>query len=134
MKPGNVSGVAIASSLLSAATASQPYVISPYTIDAGGGTLNGATYSVSGTIGQPDAGVLAGPTYTVSGGFWMHVGPTGCNPADLADVFGVLDLMDINTFVSAFISQDLLADLTGDGVLDLSDITKFVGAFSAGCP
>ena len=31
---------------------------------------SGGAYSVSGTIGQPDAGQLAGGGYTLSGGFW----------------------------------------------------------------
>ena len=39
-----------------------------FTIDGGGGT--GGVYSVSGTIGQPDAGTFAGGTYKVEGGVW----------------------------------------------------------------
>ncbi len=40
-------------------------------IDAGGGTSTGGVYSVSGTIGQPDAsGAVAGGNYSLSGGFW----------------------------------------------------------------
>ncbi|MBZ0171089.1 MAG: hypothetical protein K8E66_01790, partial [Phycisphaerales bacterium] len=57
----------------------------------------------------------------------------GC-PADLAEPFGVLDLADINTFVVGFTTQDLIADLTGDGVFDLADINAFVTSFLAGCP
>ena len=42
-----------------------------FTIDGGGGTSTGGVYSVSGTIGQPDAG---GPhtngVYSLTGGFW----------------------------------------------------------------
>ena len=30
------------------------------TIDGGGGTSTGGVYSVSGTIGQPDAGAMSG--------------------------------------------------------------------------
>ena len=41
------------------------------TIDGGGGTSTGGVYSLSGTIGQPDAGTLTGGgTYTLNGGFW----------------------------------------------------------------
>ena len=36
----------------------------------GGGTSTGGVYSVSGTIGQPDAGLLTGGSYTLAGGFW----------------------------------------------------------------
>ncbi len=40
-------------------------------IDGGGATFaTGGTYTLGGTIGQPDAGVLNGGTYTLVGGFW----------------------------------------------------------------
>ena len=58
----------------------------------------------------------------------------GCNAADLAEPFGVLDLQDINAFVAAFTSQDPAGDLNDDGIFDLNDITDFVNAFTGGCP
>ena len=51
-------------------TAAQNYSIDWFTIDGGGGTSTGGVYSVSGTIGQPDAGHLSGGNFTVDGGFW----------------------------------------------------------------
>ena len=41
-----------------------------FSIDGGGSTSTGGVYSVSGTIGQPDAGTMSGGSYTLSGGFW----------------------------------------------------------------
>jgi hypothetical protein len=58
----------------------------------------------------------------------------GCNAADIAMPYGVLDLADINAFVSGFLAGDPIADLDPDGIFDLNDITAFVGAFTAGCP
>ncbi len=53
----------------------QSYSIDWFTIDGGGGTSTGGVYSVSGTIGQPDAsGALTGGVYSVTGGFWPGVG------------------------------------------------------------
>ena len=49
---------------------SQTYSIDWFTIDGGGGTSTGGVYSVSGTIGQPDAGRMSGGNYSVDGGFW----------------------------------------------------------------
>lgn len=60
--------------------------------------------------------------------------PGGCNAADLAEPFGVLDLGDIGAFVTAFTSQDPLGDLNEDGIYDLADITIFVNDFTGGCP
>ncbi len=41
------------------------YSIDWYTIDGGG-----ATFSIGGSIGQPDAGSLSGGSYQLNGGFW----------------------------------------------------------------
>ena len=60
--------------------------------------------------------------------------PGGCNEADLAEAFGVLDLSDINAFTTAFVSQDDAGDLDANGIFDLADINLFVNAFVAGCP
>jgi hypothetical protein len=47
------------------------YAIDWYKISGGGGTSSGANFSVSGTIGQPDAGsALTGGNYALTGGFW----------------------------------------------------------------
>ena len=50
----------------------QSYAIDWSTIDGGGGTSTGGVYSVSGTIGQPDASTttMAGGQYSLAGGFW----------------------------------------------------------------
>lgn len=49
----------------------QSYSIGWFTIDGGGSTSTGGVYSVSGTIGQPDAGeTMIGGNYSLTGGFW----------------------------------------------------------------
>lgn len=59
---------------------------------------------------------------------------TGCNEADLAEPFGILDLADINAFVTGFTGQDPIVDFNMDGLFDLTDIGTFVAAFVNGCP
>jgi hypothetical protein len=56
--------------LFSPTVQAQSYSIDWFTIDGGGGTSTGGVYSVSGTIGQPDAGTLSGGSYALVGGFW----------------------------------------------------------------
>jgi hypothetical protein len=57
--------------LLALSTAhAQPYSIDWSKVAGGGGTSSNAQYSVSGTIGQPDAGSMSGGNYTLTGGFW----------------------------------------------------------------
>jgi hypothetical protein len=56
--------------LIPLCAAAQQYKIDWYTIDGGGGTSSGGQYTLSGTIGQPDAGRLAGGSFVIEGGFW----------------------------------------------------------------
>lgn len=52
----------------------QNYSIDWYEIAGGGGTSTGATYQVTGTIGQPDAsGAMTGGSYSLTGGFWSLI-------------------------------------------------------------
>jgi hypothetical protein len=47
-----------------------PFDLSWSTIDGGGGTSAGGQFSLTGTIGQPDAGVpLTGGQFSLTGGF-----------------------------------------------------------------
>ena len=49
----------------------QQYSIDWHKVSGGGGTSTGGVYSVSGTLGQPDAGEpMTGGTYSLYGGFW----------------------------------------------------------------
>jgi hypothetical protein len=60
--------------LVALAADAQSYTIDWYKIAGGGGTSTGATYTVSGTIGQPDASsAMNGGNYSVTGGFWSLI-------------------------------------------------------------
>ena len=63
-----IAGLLLALSSLHA----QTYSIDWSKIAGGGGTSTGGVYSVSGTIGQPEAGgALTNGQYSVTGGFWV---------------------------------------------------------------
>lgn len=52
----------------------QSYSVDWYKVAGGGGTSSNGQYSVSGTIGQQDAGVaLTGGNYSLTGGFWALI-------------------------------------------------------------
>ena len=55
---------------IAACVASDQYSIDSFKIAGGGGASTGGAYSVSGTIGQPDAGMMSGGPFTLTGGFW----------------------------------------------------------------
>jgi hypothetical protein len=44
--------------------------ISWWTVHSSGSTASGGGYSLSGVVGQPDAGALSGGEYSLQGGFW----------------------------------------------------------------
>ncbi len=58
-------------SLSGIALAAGSYDLSWWTVDGGGGTSTGGGFTLSGTLGQPDAGTAAtGGEYSLAGGFW----------------------------------------------------------------
>lgn len=83
-----------------------------------------------------------GPFYDPWSGTWMQFningidpGDPGCNAADIAEPYGILDLADISAFVMGFLANDPISDLAAPfGVWDLQDILAFQTAFLAGCP
>jgi hypothetical protein len=54
------------------AARAQNFAIDWHTIDGGGGTSTGGNFSLSGTIGQPDANAqpMTGGAFSLTGGFW----------------------------------------------------------------
>ena len=62
--------VSLLAALFSGSAGAQTFSVDWFTIDGGGGPSPGGGYSVSGTIGQPDAGRMEGGSFVLSGGFW----------------------------------------------------------------
>jgi len=111
-----------------------PYSIPWSTIDSGG-VLNasGGVYTLSGTIGQPDAGpAQSGGVYSLEGGFWPGVSGAPCIPDFTGD--GELDFFDLSAFLTLLQAEDPQADLTMDGNWDVFDVSLFLNLFSMGCP
>src|SRR5262245_54265094 len=80
----------------------QSYDLSWYTID-GGGAMNssGGTFTLSGTIGQPDAGApLTGGTFTLTGGFWPAAAGGVCTLIGDMNLDGSRDGADVQLFVN----------------------------------
>jgi hypothetical protein len=67
-------GSSLALLMISNAGFAQSYSIDWHKISGGGGASAGGVYSVSGTIGQPEAGaIMSGGSYSVTGGFWALI-------------------------------------------------------------
>ncbi len=104
------------------------YKITWSTVDGGGGQSSGGPYTLTGTIGQPDAAYSAGGNYELLGGFWTG-GPlcfvdfysfarfaeywlyetcdkdnNFCDGADLyEDEYNIVDGLDLQLFVEKWL-------------------------------
>ena len=97
-----------------------PYEITFFSIDGGGGTSSGGSYTLSGTIGQPDAGAMSGGSFILEGGFWggafavQQVGAPSLQIArDLSGNVIISWVPDGGGFALQF-SDDLASPLWGD--------------------
>jgi hypothetical protein len=60
--------------LFCASAGAQNFSIDWYKLSGGGGTSTGGNFSVSGTIGQPEASTtLTGGNFSLTGGFWSII-------------------------------------------------------------
>ncbi len=71
--PGVNSKWPVLAALLAPALVLAQYSIDWFTIDGGGGTSTNGQYSLSGTIGQPDAGLMTNGNFALQGGYWGMV-------------------------------------------------------------
>ena len=119
-----------------ATTASGPpsFTVDWWTVDGGGGASSGADFTVTSTIGQPDAGVSTGGTWTLSGGFWAGgaVSVPPC-PEDL-DGSGAVDFGDVLAVLSTFgACPGCPEDLDGNDTVDFADLLVVLSTFGP-CP
>lgn len=110
----------------------EDYAIDWHTIDGGGGTSTGGSYTLSGTIGQPDAtaaAAMTGGNYTLTGGFWAVTLPacTTFVPPDV-DRDCDVDDADFNSLAACVSGPDVPnapecagKDFDADGDVDHDD-------------
>jgi len=112
--------------LLMISAASGQYELSWYTIDGGGGQSSGGAYTLTGTIGQPDAAWSSGGSYELLGGFWPG-GPL-C----------FVDFEHFARFAELWLvtGSDLPADLYEDehNIVNGRDLQVFVDYWLCYCP
>ncbi len=72
---------------LSGALVQAQYSIDWFKVAGGGGTSTGGVYSVSGTIGQADAGTMSGGNYSLTGGFWSIIAAVQTPGAPLLTIY-----------------------------------------------
>ena len=112
--------------LLSVSIANADYSIDWHTVDGGGGRSSGGTYTLIGTIGQPDAAYLFSDDYELLGGFWA--GEPSC----------FVDFEHFARFAQYWLETgpDLPADLHEDenNIVNSLDLQEFVDYWLWYCP
>lgn len=126
-------------------TASGDYTIDWWTVDGGGAqSCTGGGFTLSGTIGQPDASaVMSGGDYALRGGFWVSTA-IAIQPGDI-NGDGYIDFVDAGLFADCMSGPDNLtppagcdpvhfarADLDDDGDVDMHDMAAFAKLYGGG--
>lgn len=135
-KPNATAIALVLTSLFLASASFAALDIAWFTIDGGGGTSTGGSYTLSGTIGQPDAGVLTGGTYELQGGFWVESIVGAPVPGD-CDSSGTVDFSDYNQFETCNLGPGNglsvgcgCVDLDLDGHVSMADYAIFQMVFT----
>lgn len=129
---------ALAIALFPALAPAQPFDLSWYTLDGGGGMFGvGGPFELSGTIAQYDAGAtMTGGPFELMGGFWAGIDPVPC-PGDVSGD-DVVDLTDLTQLLSNYGTLSGASrsdgDLDADGDVDLGDLTTLLSNFGTSCP
>ena len=111
------------------------------TIDGGGGASATGVFSVSGTIGQLDAGQMSGGAFSLAGGFWAGMVPNlpPCGSADFNCDGDTGTDQDIEAFFACLAGNcppppcTSTADFNGDGDVGTDqDIEAFFRVLAGG--
>ena len=130
--------IILAAALASSAGAHAQLTVSWSTLDGGGGVSSGGSYTIAGTVAQPDAAAMAAGTLSLRAGFWAAFGGGGCySNCDESAVPPVLNVADFTCFLQRFAAGNSYANCdqsTIPPVLNVADFTCFLQRFAAGCP
>ena len=111
-------------SLMLPMVSSAQFNIDWFTIDGGGGTSTGGVYSVSGTIGQPDANStpMAGGNFSLTGGFWSLLSTVQSPGAPLLTILLTSTNTALVTWPSPSSGFTLQQNTNGLGTLNWSNV------------
>lgn len=124
--------LSLLAALATSSAALADFTIDWSTIDGGGGSLSGGPYTLSGTIGQPDATAheaLSGGSFTLTGGFWN--GTIVPCPGDL-NGDGHVDGADLGFLLGAWGIRGqpgFPGDVNGNGFVDGADLGGLLSAW-----
>jgi len=102
-------------------TFGQTYSIDWHKIAGGGGTSTNGQYSLTGTIGQPDAsGAMSSGQYSISGGYWS-----------LINVVQTAGAPTLNISYNGSTVTVYWQNVSGWNLIQSGDLTTPIGSWSA---
>ncbi len=112
--------------LTASSQSADPYELTWSTIDGGGGRSSGEDFTLTGTIGQPDAAYSRGGNYELLGGFW----PGG--PLCFVDFESFARFAEYWLETGTGLPADLYED--EDDIVNQLDLKVFVEEWLCYCP
>jgi hypothetical protein len=136
--PAALVAASVAAAACSSALA-QPFDLSWNTLDGGGGTSTGGTFSLSGTIGQAEAGTILAGSFDLCGGYWdTNAAGVACYAnCDNSTTAPILNVNDFICFQAKYAAGDSYANCdnsTTVPILNINDFICFQTKYAAGCP
>jgi hypothetical protein len=118
--------------LMLTVVAGAPFELVSERVSGGGGMrITGGGFSLSGTIGQPEAGGMSGGDFRLTGGFWFETPPGDCNGN------GAVELLDFELFTACWMGPDASPDpecacfnVLADEAVDLADFAELQNNFA----
>jgi hypothetical protein len=108
-----------------------PYDLTWSNVGAGG-SASGGSYTLTASVGQPDAGALSGGSYTLSGGF---LGGALCSLPQDINGDNQVTVVDIQADAAVWRAANPVFpyDQDQDGDVDVRDIMLVAAAFGSAC-
>lgn len=121
----------------SLAVAGPMFAVSWFSMDCGGSTSSSGGFSMTGTIGQPDARTVSAGPLMLAGGFEYDF--TAMPPACPGDVNGdnMVGLADIAEIINCWAqpaSCNIAADLDSSDSIGLGDLAVIINFWGTSCP
>ena len=130
--------LAMVAGMVSAFSAMAAYDVRWQSVDAGSAVTAGGGFTLTGTVGQPDAGMLVGGGYDLAGGFWPGLAGSGVPGPGDCDGDGDVDLSDFDEMALCLLgpgqglAQDCACfDLDQDGDVTLVDFALMQVSFTS---
>jgi hypothetical protein len=112
--------------MLAPAVGQGQFSVDWHTIDGGGGVSTGGVFTITGTVGQPDAGTMTGGNWSVVGGFWAVISAVPAPGAPLLTIRGTTTNTVAVSWPSPSVGWTLQQNTNGVATANWSNVTATI--------